>query len=86
MKTEPVTVGEIQPTAELTPDETPKSILSSLKEHAAEARLHERAIEAKADAALEGLANGVKRVEDLRHTAITLAAVLLFAVIILAKC
>ena len=82
MKTEAGPTGQL----EVIEDDTPRGILSKLKEHAAEARKHEREIEAKTDAGLAFLELGVKRVEDLRHTAITLAAVLLFAVILLAKC
>ena len=65
---------------------TTGSILDKLKAHAAAARDHERKIEEKTDAGLAHIELGIKRVEDLRHTAITLAAVLLFAAIILAKC
>ena len=71
---------------EVVEDDAPRGILEKLKEHAAAAREHERKIEAKTDAGLAFFELGVKRVEDLRHTAITLAAVLLFAVILLAKC
>ena len=68
------------------PGNTPRHILDRFKEHAAAARAHERKVEEKTDEALRFAELGIKRVEDLRHTAITLAAALIFAGILLVKC
>ena len=79
-KTEPLA------TLESIEDPVPAGILSKLKEHAAAAREHERKVEEKTDEALRFAELGIKRVEDLRHTAIVLAAALILAAIFLAKC